>query len=200
MFLLPVSEKHFPKFQSVVFLTFGPTFFLTGTNKRKPGVVFFCFRVYGLRLLLEGHAHIYIYMCFYCQFQKIFLSKISECCVFDIWTHTFSDRYELMETGFCVFCFRVYGLGLLFEGHAQTYIYICFYCQFQKNNFVKFSKCCVFDIWTHTFSDRYELMETRCCVFCFRVYGLRLLLEGHAHIYIYIYMCVFIASFRKYFV
>ena len=139
------------------------------------------------------HRHIYI--CFYCKFQNIF-SKISKCCVFDIWTNIFSVRYEQTETKCCVFCFRVYGLRLLFGGHAQTYIYIyaqtyiyiCFYCQFQRNNFFKFSKCCVFDIWTHTFSGRYELMETRCCVFCFRVYGLRLLLEGHAHIYIYIYV------------
>ena len=125
-------------------------------------------------------------MCFYCQFQKTFLSKISKCCVFDIWTHTFSDRYELMETGFCVFCFRVYGLGLLFEGHAQTYIYV--FIVSSRNIFFEISKCCVFDIWTHIFSDRYEQTETRCCVFCFRVYGLRLLFGGHAQTYIYIYM------------
>ena len=35
------AKKYFPKFQSVMFLTFRPTVFLTGTNKRKPGVVFF---------------------------------------------------------------------------------------------------------------------------------------------------------------
>ena len=121
--------------------------------------------------------------------------KFSKCCVFDIWTHTFSDRYELMETRCCVFCFRVYGLRLLLEGHAHIYIYMCFYCQFQKIFLSKILKCCVFDIWTHTFSDRYELMETGFCVFCFRVYGLGLLFEGHAQTYIY----VFIASSRKYF-
>ena len=41
--------------------------------------------------------------------EQITFSNFSKCCVFDISTRTFSDRYQLMETMFCVF------LGSLFS-------------------------------------------------------------------------------------
>ena len=118
----------------------------------------------------------------------------------------FSDRYEQTETRCCVFCFRVYGLRLLFGGHAQTYIYICtdiyiyicFYCQFQKNNlFQVFKVLCFWHLDPHFF---WQVRTNGNQVLCFLFQGLWFkVIAWRPCTYIYIYICVFIASFRKYF-
>ena len=136
MFLLPVSESIFQNFKVLCFLTCGPTFFW---QVRTNGNQVLCFLFQGLwfkvivwrpctDIYIYMHRHIYIYIyVFIARFRKITFFNFSKCCVFDIWTHTFSDRYELMETRCCVYCFWVYGLRFLLEGHAHIYIYIYIY-------------------------------------------------------------------------
>jgi len=67
-----------------------------------------------------------------------------------------------------------------------TYIYIFLAASFGKITFSKISKCCVFDISTRTFSDRYQLMETMFCVFLFSLLFLPVPMSVYIHIYIYI--------------
>ena len=77
------------------------------------------FSLLFLPVPMSVYIHTYIYT-LAASSEQITFSNFSKCCVFDISTRTFSDRYQLMETMFCVFCLGGYGLVLCFRHSDPT--------------------------------------------------------------------------------